>query len=109
MYGFGRLPMRSVPYAELRSLLGLRVLLHTRAGHVLHLVRANSASHPSRVAKSSTSLIWLGEGNGGWQVTPCDPTWHVSSRSDEAGGKLLLYSVYILSLLFRRWSRSFCT
>jgi len=91
VYGFGRLPMRSVPYAELRSLLGLRVLLHPRAGHVLHLVRANSASHPSRVAKSSTSLIWLGEGNGGWQVTPCDPTWHVSSRSDEAGGKLLLY------------------
>ena len=46
----------------------------------------NSALHPSGVAKSSTSFGW---GNGGkvsaagWQVTLCDPIWHVISRSGE--------------------------
>jgi len=30
-----------------------------------------------------------------WQITQCDPMWHVSSRSGEAGCKLL-YSVYLL-------------
>jgi len=40
----------------------------------------------------------IGWGKGGnvtsqWQVTLCDLTWHVSSRSGEAGCKLL-YSVY---------------
>ena len=40
--------------------------------------------HPSGVAKSSTSFGWGKGGNvtsAGWQVTLCDPTWHVSSRS----------------------------
>jgi len=45
----------------------------------------NSALHPSRVAKSSTSFGW-GKGgkvtSAGWQVTLCDPVWHVISRSD---------------------------
>ena len=40
--------------------------------------------HPSGVAKSSTSFGW-GKGwkvtAAGWQVTLCDPTWHVISRS----------------------------
>jgi len=42
----------------------------------------------SGVAKSSIGFGW---GNGGkvtsagWQVTLCDPTWHVNSRSGEAG------------------------
>ena len=31
--------------------------------------------------------------SAGWQLTLCDPIWHVSSRSGEASRKLL-YSVY---------------
>ena len=42
-------------------------------------------THPSVVAKSSTSLIGWGNGgnvtSAGWQVILCDPMWHVSSRS----------------------------
>ena len=38
----------------------------------------------SVVAKSSTSLIWLGKGgnvtSAGWQVTLNNPTWHLSFR-----------------------------
>jgi len=47
----------------------------------------SSALHPSRVAKSSTSSGWSKSGNvtsDGWQVTLCDPIWHVSSRSGVA-------------------------
>jgi len=42
------------------------------------------------VAKSSTKLIASAGGKGGsiisaeWQVTLCDPTWHVRSRSGVA-------------------------
>jgi len=50
-----------------------------------------------RVAKSCTSFGW-GKGENvtstGWQVTLCHPTWHVSSRSSEAG--LLTKGVYLL-------------
>ena len=49
--------------------------------------QVNSALHPSRVAKSSTSFGWGKGGNftsAGWQVTLCDPIWHVSSRSGVA-------------------------
>ena len=46
--------------------------------------QVNSASHPSGVAKSSTSFGW-GKGvkvtSAGWQVTLCDLIWHVISRS----------------------------
>ena len=47
----------------------------------------NLALHPSGVAKSSTNFGW---GKGGnvisvvWQVTLCDPIWHVSFRSGVA-------------------------
>jgi len=44
----------------------------------------NSALHPSEVAKSSTGFGWGKGGNVtsvGWQVTPYDPIWHVSSRT----------------------------
>jgi len=37
-----------------------------------------------RPAKSSTSFGWGKGGNvssAGWQVTLCDPVWHMSSRS----------------------------
>ena len=57
----------------------------------------NSTLHPSRVAQSTTSYGWGKGGNVssvGWQVTLCDPIWHVSSRSDVAF-RQLLYSVYL--------------
>jgi len=47
----------------------------------------SSALRPPGVAKSSTSFGWGKGGNVtsvGWQVTLCDPVWHVSSRSGEA-------------------------
>ena len=50
------------------------------------------------VAKSSTSFGWGKGGNvtsAGWQVTLCDPIWHVSSRSGD--GRLackLLYAYF---------------
>jgi len=47
----------------------------------------NSPVHPFRVAKSSTSFGW-GKGGkvtaAGWQVTLCDPIWHVISCSGVA-------------------------
>ena len=49
-----------------------------------HLGQLSLAS--LRVAKSSTSFGWGKSGNvtsAGWQVTLCDPIWHVSSRSGE--------------------------
>ena len=55
----------------------------------------------SGVAKSSTSFSW-GKGrnvtSAGWQVTLCDPIWHVSSRSGEAGCNSL--QTAILCLLY---------
>ena len=51
------------------------------------LSQVNSALHPSGVAKSSTSFGWGKGGNvtsAGWQVTLCDPLWHVRSRSSVA-------------------------
>ena len=52
--------------------------------HCLTCHQVNSAFRPSRVAKSSASFGT----SAGWQVTLCDPTWHVSSHGSEA--KLLL-------------------
>ena len=70
-------------------------------------VSVASALHPSGVAKSSTSYGWGNNGkvtSAGWQVTLCDPIWHVSSRSGEDSCKLL-YSVYLylylLPLIYR--------
>jgi len=49
-----------------------------------HNISVNSALFPLMVAKSSTSFGW-GKGvkvtAAGWQVTLCDPIWHVISRS----------------------------
>jgi len=63
--------------------------------------------HPSGVAKSSTSLGW-GKGwnvtSAGWQVTLCDPIWHVSSSSGEACCELL-YPVTLLLYYFKQLSR----
>jgi len=44
----------------------------------------NSALHPSRVAKLSINFCCGKSGKvttAVWQVTPCDPIWHVISRS----------------------------
>ena len=40
--------------------------------------------------------------SAGWQITLCDPMWHVSSRNSEAGCKTykVLYSIYLLTSLF---------
>ena len=49
----------------------------------LELGQVNSDMHPSRVAKSSISFGWGRGGkvtNTAWQVTLCDPIWHVISR-----------------------------
>jgi len=66
----------------------------------------NSALHPSGVAKSSrpTSFGW-GKGwnvtSAGWQVTLCDPIWHVSSSSDVATSVCeLLYPCYFTLPLY---------
>jgi len=58
----------------------------------------------SGVAKSSTSFGW-GKGwnvtSAGWQVTLCDPIWHVSSISGVATSVgELLYSCYFTLLYF---------
>ena len=58
-------------------------------GHGLHLTAVRRSTRPcipsgslNRVPASS----WEGGivTSAGWQVTPCDPMWHVSSRSGEA-------------------------
>ena len=58
--------------------------------------QVNSALHPSGVAKSSTSFGW-GKGwdvtSAGWQVTLCDPVWHVNSSSGVATSVSELLSV----------------
>jgi len=58
----------------------------------------NSALHPSGVAKSSTGFGWVKGWNvtsARWQVTLCDPIWHVSSSSGVATSvSELLYPCY---------------
>jgi len=62
--------------------------------------QVNSALHPSGAAKSSTSFGW-GIGRNvtaaGWQVTLCDPIWHVISRSGEVKFHELLYSYFMIT------------
>jgi len=63
-----------------------------------------SALHASGVAKSSISFGWSKRRNvtsAGWQVTPCDPIWHVSSRSGVAMLHCeLLYPCTLLNCYF---------
>jgi len=74
----------------------------------------NLALHPFGVTKSSTSFGW-GKGrnvtSAGWQVTLCDPIWHVSSHSGEAG--LLtkgepLYRIYFSYFIYTKTSSCYC-
>ena len=64
------------------------VLVETRASlFYLQNTDVNSALHPSGIAESISSFGWGKGGNvtsAGWQVTLCDPMWHVSSRSGVA-------------------------
>ena len=56
--------------------------------------QVNSALHPSRVTNSCTSFGWGKGGNvtsAWWQVTLCDPIWHICSRNGEA--ELLLTAI----------------
>jgi len=57
--------------------------------------QGNSALHSFGVAKLGTSFGW-GKGKNvtaaGWQVTLCDPIWHVISRSGEV---ILIMNCYI--------------
>ena len=57
--------------------------------------QVNSALHSSEVAKLSTSFDW-GKGQkvtaAGWQVTLCDPIWHLISYSSEV---ILIMNCYI--------------
>ena len=57
-----------------------------KSDHSVLSNQVNSALHPPGVAKSSTSFGW-GKGGkvttAGWQVTLCDPIWHVISHSGE--------------------------
>jgi len=57
---------------------------------------------PSGFVKSNTSFGWGKGGNvtsAGWQVTLCDPMWHVSSRSGE-GHVVLPLRTAVPRLLF---------
>ena len=72
-----------------RNLHGLLQLsffsnLHYSQGQLtVNYAQVNSALHPSGVAKSSTSFGWGKSGKvtaAEWQVTLCDPIWHVISR-----------------------------
>jgi len=59
-----------------------------RAAHLQCIAQVNSAFHPFGIAESITNFGWdKGENvtSAAWQVTLCDPIWHVSSRSGEAG------------------------
>ena len=74
---------RSAP-ADCRLLIRI---LHMQEGHTSDWfvsLQVNSALHPSGVAISSTSCGWGKDGKvsaAGWQVTLCDPSWRVISRS----------------------------
>jgi len=58
--------------------------------------------HPSGVTKSSTSFGWGKDGKvtaAGWQVTLCDPIWHVISHSGEVISITNCYiGVYLFTL-----------
>ena len=62
--------------------------------------------HPSGVAKSSTASAgrWPGKGgnvtSAGWQVTLCDPMWHVSPRSGVATLRTDTLVTYLLAFTY---------
>ena len=91
----GRLPRTGISSGTLRSVIE----------YGLPLPFTFWVGIPSRyVTKSSTRFGWGNGGNvtsAGWQVTLCDPIWHVSSREDSYK---LLYSGY---LYLEKWQQQF--
>ena len=77
----------STPRHDPARLLLRSMTILWRVNYIRDVTQINSALHPSRVAKSSTSFSW-GEGGKvasvGWQVTLCDPICHVISRTWDA-------------------------
>jgi len=78
------------------------------AGQLSLECQVNSALHPSGVAESSTSCGWGKGGNvtsAGWQVTLCDPMWHVSYRSGVATLRTAIHLLltYLLTYLRGGW------
>ena len=76
---------RTVRQRYSMPLLSQHIIRHYATHNAqLHTSEVNSASHPSWVAKSSTSCGWGNDGKvtaARWQVTLCDPIWHAISRS----------------------------
>jgi len=100
--------LRSGVDASLTLGRSLRALPEGLEKLVSYKGKINLALHPSGVAKSSTSFGW-GKGwnvtSAGWQVTLCDPIWHVSSSSGVATSvSELRYPRYftLLTLLYKR-------
>ena len=59
-----------------------------RAGIPSRYVASQLGQLSHRIAYSTNSFGWDKGSNAtsvGWQVTPCDPIWHVSSGSVVAG------------------------
>jgi len=70
-------------------------------------LQVNSALHPPGVAKSSTSFDWGKGGNvtsAGWQVTLCDPMWHVSSCNSVATLRTAIHLLLTYLLTNLPWS-----
>ena len=73
-------------------------------GHGLHLTAVPRSTQPCTPLGSlnrvpaSVVIVCGNVTSAGWQVTVCDPMWHVSSRSGEAGlltnGESLCYISY---------------
>ena len=100
-----------------RWILVFCYLITTRSA-VRSLCRECSVDHCvySVVAKHFSAASLCGNvSSAGWQVTPCDPIWHVSSCSDVASCELL-YSVcitlqalhYYFYLTIVAWSVCLC-
>jgi len=76
-----------------------------RAAHLVQCIGQLSLASPG-VAKSSISFGWNKGRNitsAGWQVTLCDPIWHVSSRRGEAVVHYQLANRYTAFTFFVTW------
>ena len=69
------------------------------------IAQVNSALHPSGIAKSSTSFGWGKVTASGWQITLCDPIWHLISRSGGVTFKYELLSLFHL-LTYLGWTQN---
>ena len=58
------------------------------------VVHKNKTKRMSKIYKSQYIFRYNNVTSAGWQVTLCDPIWHVSSRSGEACCKLSVYRFF---------------